>query len=303
MFPSTWRYWMDGRALLVLLLFLVHSCIVYKSAIDGSSKNEERLRHDARLRDDLVRYLIQVGPMYTFRVHFPNQQQQGNQEVYKVKEEKEETERILRSVAPVDCLILNFSDNNTWNQRVIIEEFSRTHRWPLVLPLHPSSDTNFGVFYPLPKRPLLWRKQRDNDDYLIPVPFVIRLRNISEFFNSEMTPQWTFKTLQNTSIVACFLVEMDPAFIPIPGAGTLEDELSTSKQRKSRIPFISQKLNHIHGASWAFFISPCRTNRVYSWDQRHFSFLNNTTLWWVCVSSDTLIEVNTAAQLLTVITD
>ncbi|ORC92612.1 uncharacterized protein TM35_000033650 [Trypanosoma theileri] len=301
MFPSSWRYWVDGRALLVLLLFLIHSCIVYKSAIDGSSKNEEILRRDAHIHADLKSYLIPVGPMYTFRVHFLNKQQQDHQGISKMEEE--ETETLVRSVAPVDCLIVNFAENVLWNQTYMIEQFSKTHHWPLVLALRPSSDTHFRIFNPLPKRPLLWRREGNNDDHLIPVPLVIRLRNISELVNSEMTPHKPFKRLQNTSIIACFLLETDPALIHIPGAGTLEDELSISNPGKSRIPVIARHLNNIHGASWAFFISPCRSNRVYSWDKRHFDFLNTSTLWWVCVSSDTLIEVNAVAQLLTVVTD
>ncbi|KEG08483.1 hypothetical protein DQ04_07081020 [Trypanosoma grayi] len=287
-----WRYWLDRCSLVVLLLFLLYLGVLYHCAMEGHARNVEFLRRSESLNADAAAYTIPAGPMYSLRFHFPCPQH--------VDRSTENSAAMVRAVATADALILHCAEGEVWNQTELVESFSQTRRWALVEPLSPTPGSDVHNMIRLPERQ--WPLP---SHFGVPVPVIIRLRDVSVFGGAQEAGAAAKPPprvpLSRTPIAACFLVETDPTRIPISSGGTLQDEL-LADPAKSRIPSVAMHLSHVYNADWAFFVSPCRTNGALRLDQQHLdSALGHITVWWVCVATDTLVEVNAAARLLTVL--
>ncbi|RNF26468.1 uncharacterized protein Tco025E_01190 [Trypanosoma conorhini] len=281
-------YWLDIRPVTVVLLFLIHSFIVYECAMQGHEENEAVTLATAGRLKDIMKDALPVGPMYSLRVHFLRHWLKDG--------DARDAEALARDVAPADVLLLVFPNDTMLNQTEVVNQFALLQRWLWITPLNPSLDTGGNSSHTLPERRLSFAEFGK-----VPIPVVRRLRNMSAFLHAESPSPKAHPASGEASIAACLLVETDPSHIRTSSGGTLQDELAAGPNI-SRIPAMAVNWGRAHNADWTLLISPCRSNQVYTWDKRHFHFLESTTVWWVCAASDTLIEINAAARFITTVT-
>ncbi|ESL08288.1 hypothetical protein TRSC58_04011 [Trypanosoma rangeli SC58] len=281
-------YWLDIRPATVVLLFLLHSFLVYECAMRGHEENGAEIRVAASQLAELMNDAVPVGPMYSIRVHFLHRCPNDGC--------TRDSEFLSRDVAPADVLILVFPPNMTLNRTEVVQHFVLLRRWLWITPLDSSSFiVSSSSSYALPERRLSFTEPGK-----VPVPAILRLRNMSAFLQAETSPPKVYPASGGGSIAACFLIETDPSHIRTSSGGTLQDEL-VADSNASRIPAMAVNWGLAHNANWTLFISPCGSNHVYKWDKRHSYSLENTIVWWVCAASDTFIEVNAAASLITAV--
>ncbi|RNF09860.1 hypothetical protein TraAM80_01885 [Trypanosoma rangeli] len=282
-------YWLDIRPATVVLLFLLHSFLVYECAMRGHEENGAEMLASASQLTELMNNAVPVGPMYSIRVHFLH---------HCLKDGcTRDNEFLARDVAPADVLILVFPPNMTLNRAEVVQHFVLLRRWLWITPLNFSSfEVDGSSSYALPERRLSFAESGN-----VPVPVILRFRNMSAFLQAESSPLKVYPASNGASIAACFLIETDPSHIRTSSGGTLQDELAANPNA-SRILAMAVNWGFAHNANWTLFISPCGSNQVYKWDRRHSYSLENTIVWWVCAASDTFIEVNAAASLITAVT-
>ncbi|KAF5225860.1 hypothetical protein ECC02_001179 [Trypanosoma cruzi] len=284
-----WRYLLDIRSLTVVVLFFMHSFAVYECAMKGHRENREDSRRTGNSLTDTDDDVLIVGPIYSIRVHFLRYWPTGG--------ETRDCEAVARAVSPADVLILAFPEGISLNQTEVVKHFVLLQRWPWITPWSPSPGIGFNSTHSLPERILSFSERERS-----PVPVIFRLREISAFLGAKLTAPLVYSRSGGDSIAACFLLEKEPSHIPIPSDGTPQEEIMADKNT-SHILAMAANWSRAHNASFSLFISPCRTNQVHVWDKRHFHFMENTTLWWVCAASDTFIELNVAAKLVTAISE
>ncbi|EKF31303.1 hypothetical protein MOQ_004864 [Trypanosoma cruzi marinkellei] len=284
-----WRYLLDIRSLTVVVLFFMHAFTVYECAMKGHQENRggsRRTGNPLMEKDDDV---VIVGPMYSIRVYFLRHWPKGG--------ETRDCEAVARDVAPADVLILAFPEGMSLNQTEVVKHFGLLQRWSWITPWSPSPDIGFTNTHSLPERRLSSAEKERS-----PVPVIFRLREISEFLDVKWTSPMVYSRSDGDSIAACFLLEKEPSHIPIPSDGTSQEEIMADKNTSRFLARVAD-WSRAHNASFSLFISPCRMNRVHVWEKRHFHFMGNITVWWLCAASDTFIELNVAAKLVTAISE
>lgn len=290
--PVPWRYFFDGRPLVVVMLFFVHSYVLYRCTMQGysqlsGSSSDENIVHPLSSDGNTVT----ISPTYTLRMHFLPQHQ--------VAKGAEKNNQIELSVAPTDALIINFPEGTEGSETEVMEQLIGTGRWQWVVPMRPFDGYDSTRSYRLKARRFPVAAGDDSNE-LAP-PTIVHVPNISSIIEAGMRVSNRSQGGLHRSRggVVCFVVGADPSVVRVPEGKKLLEQLF-SEVGRSTISTATLGLRQLHDANWALFISPCRTNKLFAWKERlPSSSVSSGSLWWLCAAADVLLEINTAAEWVT----
>nr|CCC94410.1 unnamed protein product [Trypanosoma congolense IL3000] len=285
------RYFMDVRCVFVALLFMIHRYVLHQCAMQGYHALAKPLY------DDISPYPITASggrvigsPTYTLRVHFIREGLSGTRST--------KAHKTPSLASPADALILHFPAVFHGDMNGVLQAFSRMKRWEVVVPLNPAAERVTHRTYQLAKRsfPLPVRDSTDRSHNDMS-PVIVHVSDFATILGKglpELDSNHEGSTSGNS--VVCFLIETDPSLVSTPDGMTLYDRLLNEAGR----PYISSALlglRRAHNANWALFISPCGNNHLFSWKVEPLRGLAGVSnMWWACVASDALLDINGASQ-------
>ncbi|KAG8343229.1 hypothetical protein ERJ75_000942100 [Trypanosoma vivax] len=284
-----WHYWLNGRSFTLVLLFLIHSYIVYECAIEGHRANEALRQQLSGGKFLLNSTPLTVGPSYSLRFHFPwpayadVSDQRGNDTTF--------------HVSPADALVLIFPISSRFDRTEILEKFVTARRWQWVVPLSVFEGYDVKSFYSLEARRLpLPNSGTGTESNRLP-PVLAHIRNITHVVGI-LEGSGTIRSVPviRGGGVGCFLIDVDPALVRLSSGTALINELSTGHNDG-----ILQKLGLyftlLYNVEWAIFVFPCNKSNVYTKKPlRQPSSSGDPDLWWLCLAEDALVEINPAAH-------